>query len=63
MAWYTWIILALGLGAAIVFVYKIQNHESGATSCIGCGECAKTGECVLKKKSRQKKSEKKQDPS
>lgn len=63
MAWYTWVLLALALGGAVWFAYRIHNHESGATSCIGCGECAVTGECVLKKKSRRKKTEKGRDPS
>ena len=57
----TWILLALALGAAAWVWYRIQNDKSGAVSCCGCGQCVRTGECVMVKGRKQAKKE--GDPS
>lgn len=50
-------LLAAFAGAAWVW-YRVNNHKSGAVSCCGCGQCARTGECVMVKgKKRVKKEE------
>ena len=65
MAWYTWLLLALVLGGATWVWYRINNDKSGTISCCGCGQCARTGECVMVKgkKSVKKEPEKGKDPS
>ena len=47
MTWLTWILLALVLGAATWVWYRINTDKSGTVSCCGCGQCARTGECVM----------------
>ena len=75
MTWGTLVLLVLVLGG-VAWVwyrvnnhksgaawawYKVNNHKSGAVSCCGCGQCARTGECVMVK---GKKAVKKQrDPA
>ena len=54
MAWWTVGLLAAVLGGAFWAWYKVNTHESGAVSCCGCGQCARTGECVMVKKSGKK---------
>ena len=34
------------------------NRNSNVTSCIGCGECLRTGECTQVKKQRQRQTKK-----
>ncbi|MCI6567742.1 hypothetical protein [Dysosmobacter sp. HCP28S3_G4] len=57
MTWTTWIILGLVLGGAGCLWYRVNNHKSGAVSCCGCGECARTGECVMVKGKKHVKKE------
>ena len=47
MTWYTWLLLALVLGGATWIWYRINTDKSGTISCCGCGQCARTGECVM----------------
>lgn len=52
-------IIALILVAAVLVGvgygwYRINTDESGAVSCCGCGECARTGECTMVKNQRKK---------
>ena len=54
MTWYTWLLLALVLGGATWIWYRINTDKSGTISCCGCGQCARTGECVMVKKSGKK---------
>lgn len=61
MTWVTWVLLAVVLGAAAWAWYRVNTHKSGAVSCCGCGECARTGECVMVKGKKPVKKEK--DPS
>ena len=49
MTWLTWILLVLVFGGAAWVWYRINNDKSGAVSCCGCGQCARTGECVMVK--------------
>ena len=55
-----WILLVLVLGAAGWVWYRVQNDESGAFSCCGCGRCAAAGECVMHRRVKREKGE---DPS
>ena len=44
-----WLILIAILAVPMVICGVIYNDKSGGTPCIGCGECIRTGECVLVK--------------
>ena len=61
MTWVTWVLLALVLGGTAFAWYKVNNHKSGVVSCCGCGQCVRTGECVMVK--GRKKAKKEGDPS
>lgn len=39
-------------------VWMLLNRNSNVTSCIGCGECLRTGECTQVKKQRQRQAKK-----
>lgn len=53
--------LVLVLGGVAWVWYRVNNHKSGAASCCGCGQCVRTGECVMVK--GKKPAKKQQDPS
>ena len=53
MAWYAWLFLIAILAVPMVICGVIYNDKSGSTPCIGCGECIRTGECVLVKKRKK----------
>lgn len=53
MAWYGWLILTAVLAVSGVICNYLYGDRSNTTPCIGCGECVRTGECVLVK-NRQK---------
>lgn len=53
MAWYGWLFLIAVLAVPGVICGILYGDKSGSTPCIGCGECVRTGECVLIKR-RQK---------
>ncbi len=61
MMWVTWLLLGLALGGAAWAWYKVNSHKSGAVSCCGCGQCARTGECVMVK--GRKAVKKQRDPA
>ena len=61
MTWLTWILLALVLGAATWVWYRINTDKSGTVSCCGCGQGARTGECVMVK--GKKTAKKGKDPA
>lgn len=66
MAWYAWLILLVVLAVPGVLCALLYGGKSGAVSCIGCGECIRTGECVLVKKRKNslaEKREKEEKPS
>lgn len=53
MAWYGWLILIAVLAVPGVLCAFLYDRKYDSTPCIGCGECIRTGECVLIK-NRQK---------
>ena len=57
MTWAAWALLGLALGGAGLVWYKVNNHKSGVVSCCGCGQCARTGECVMVKGRKRTKKE------
>ena len=61
MTWGTLVLLVLVLGGGAWVWYRVNNHKSGAASCCGCGQCVRTGECVMVK--GKKPAKKQQDPS
>ena len=61
MTWLTWLLLALVLGGAAWVWYRINTDKSGTISCCGCGQCARTGECVMVK--GKKSAKKGKDPA
>lgn len=66
MAWYVWLFLLAVLAVPAVICGFLYSGQSGSTPCIGCGECIRTGECVLvkgRKKAALKKREKEEKPS
>lgn len=65
MAWVGWLFLVAVLMIPAVICGVLYSDKSGSTPCIGCGECIRTGECVLMKqrKTRVKKWEKAEKPS
>ena len=63
MAWYGWLFLIAVLAVPAVICGVLYGDKSGSTPCIGCGECVRTGECVLvkhRKETLAKKQEKEQ---
>lgn len=68
MAWYAWLFLIAVLAVPGVICGILYSDKSDATPCIGCGECVRTGECVLiknrqKAKKAAEKRKKEQDAS
>ena len=66
MAWYGWLFLIGVLVVPAVICGFLYGDKSGSTPCIGCGECVRTGECVLvkgRKKTPAEKRRKGQKPS
>lgn len=61
MAWYQWLILAIVLGGTF-WVWRTLMG-SGVMHCVGCGQCAVTGRCVLRRKSGGKPGETDRKPS
>ena len=64
MLWYVitrkpkkWILFALALmiGGTGWLCSKLHDPKGGTVGCCGCGQCAKTGECVMTKKKTAKK--------
>ena len=53
MAWYGWLFLIAVLAVPGVICGLLYVGTNAGTPCIGCGECIRTGECVLIK-NRQK---------
>lgn len=50
MTIFTLIIVGIVLIGVGYIWYRINTDESGAVSCCGCGQCARTGECTMVKK-------------
>lgn len=66
MEWVSWLVLAAVLVVPAVICAFLYGDKSGSTPCIGCGECVRTGECVLVKRRRKtlaKKQENAEKPS
>lgn len=66
MVWYGWLFLIGVLAIPAVICGILYSDKGGSTPCIGCGECVRTGECVLvkrRKESQAKKQEKEETPS
>ena len=54
MTVFTWVLL-IGVLVGIAWVwYAVNTDKSGAISCCGCGQCARSGECVMVKKTSKK---------
>ena len=53
MVWYSWLFLIGVLAVPGVICGMLYRGKNDSTPCIGCGECIRTGECVLIK-NRQK---------
>jgi hypothetical protein len=52
MAWYVWVVLTIALvGAA--WLWSCLYRDTDVVSCIGCGKCAATGECVYVKERKK----------
>ena len=58
MNWGLVILLAVVLGGAAWVCTKMYGDQSGAFSCIHCGECIAAGECVYRKNPRGKSAKK-----
>ena len=66
MTWVGLLFLLAVLGVPAAVCGFLYSDKSGSTPCIGCGECIRTGECVLvkrRKKTLAKKQEKEEKPS
>lgn len=66
MEWYAWLILAAVLTVPAIICGLLYGDKSGSTPCIGCGECVRTGECVLVKKRKKalaERAKKEEKPS
>lgn len=62
MAWVGWLFLLAVLMVPAVVCGILYNDKSGSTPCIGCGECIRTGECVLVKRRKKALAEKRKKP-
>ena len=58
MNWGLVILLIVVLGGAAWICVKMHSDDSGAFSCIHCGECISAGECVFRKNPRGKSAKK-----
>ena len=61
MTWYGLLALLIALSGTVWLWTKLYGGKESATHCCGCGECARTGECVMVKGKKPVKKEK--DPS
>ena len=61
MAWYGWLLLLAVLAVPAIICGFLYSDKSGATHCIGCGECVRTGDCVLLKNQKKSLDKKPQD--
>ena len=43
MAWYGWLLLLAVLAVPAIICGFLYSDKSGATHCIGCGECVPRG--------------------
>lgn len=55
MAWYGWLFLIAVLAVPGVICAFLYSDKNDSTPCIGCGECVRTGECVLIRNRRKAK--------
>ena len=62
MNWGALIIVVVVLGVAAWICTKMYGDESGAFSCIHCGECISAGECIYRKNPRGKSAKKVSSP-
>ena len=58
MNWGVVVLLVLALGAALWVTVRMHSDDSGAFSCIHCGEWISAGECVFRKNPRGKNAKK-----
>ena len=58
MNWGLVMLLVLVLGGAAWVCTKMYGDDSGAFSCIHCGECISAGECIYRKNPRGKSAKK-----
>lgn len=49
-------VVAVLLGVAVVWA-KVNDPRNGVSGCCGCGQCARTGECVMVRKKAAGKGE------
>lgn len=56
--WYGWLALALVIGATAWLCRVLYGDRGGGMHCIGCGACAATGACVLKRQPYKKADKK-----
>ena len=61
MAWYGWLVLLAVLAAPAAICALLYGDKSGSTPCIGCGECIRSGECVLVKNRRKPAAKKREN--
>ena len=62
MSWGVVVLLVLVLGAALWITVRMHSDDSGAFSCIHCGECISAGECIYRKNPRGKSAKKVSGP-
>ena len=58
MNWGLVILLIVVLGGAAWICVKMHSDDSGAFSCIHCGECIAAGECIYRKNPKGKSAKK-----
>lgn len=47
MSIWGWILLGAVVGGGAWLEYSIHKHIQGPSHCMGCGQCDKTGVCIL----------------
>ena len=50
------LVVAVLAGVAVVWA-KVNDPRNGVSGCCGCGQCARTGECVMVRKKAVQKGE------